>query len=145
MHSLSSTDFFMSVIDTVHLDDPQMLSFSSHKVQWQKKFLQIWLAFIYVKVHIFWEGHKILQNLHCKFDRYYIRQIYGGDFAKLRGLLRIYELYQYLCSLICYLFKENNPALSSTIKTNQKSFSISFMKGKIFKKWFCSTVEFDFI
>ena len=46
----------------------------------------------FVKVGIFWEGHKILLNLHCRFDRYYIRQIYGGDFAKICGLLRIYEL-----------------------------------------------------
>ena len=45
------------------------------------------------KVHIFWEGHKILRNLHRRFDRYYIGQIYGGDFAKICGLLRIYELY----------------------------------------------------
>ena len=28
------------------------------------------------KVHIFWEDHKILKNLHRKFDRYYIGQIY---------------------------------------------------------------------
>ena len=33
-------------------------------------------------------------NLHCRFDRYYIGQIYGGDFTKFCGLLRIYELYQ---------------------------------------------------
>ena len=33
------------------------------------------------KVHIFWEGHKILQNLHYRFDRYYIGQIYDGDFT----------------------------------------------------------------
>ena len=45
------------------------------------------------KVHIFWEGHKILQNLHSRFDWQYIGQIYGGDFAKFCGLLRIYELY----------------------------------------------------
>ena len=51
------------------------------------------------KVHIFWEGHKILRNLHDRFDRYYIGQIYGGDFAKICGLLRIYELYQYMHSL----------------------------------------------
>ena len=46
------------------------------------------------KVHIFWEGHKILRNLHQLFDWYYIRQIIGGDFAKFCGLLRIYELYK---------------------------------------------------
>ena len=33
------------------------------------------------KVHIFWEGHKILQNLHQLFDWKYIWQIYGGDFV----------------------------------------------------------------
>ena len=36
-----------------------------------------------IKVHIFWEGHKILRNLHLSFDRYYMGQIYGGDFAKI--------------------------------------------------------------
>ena len=45
------------------------------------------------KVHIFWEGHKISRNLNRRFDLYYIGQIYGGDFAKICGLLRIYELY----------------------------------------------------
>ena len=45
------------------------------------------------KVHIFWEGHKILPNLHQLFDWHYIGQIIGGDFAKFCGLLRIYELY----------------------------------------------------
>ena len=45
------------------------------------------------KVHIFWEGHKILRKLHCRFDWHYIGQIYGGDFAKFCGLLRISELY----------------------------------------------------
>ena len=44
------------------------------------------------KVHIFWEGHRILRNLHRRFDWHYIRQIYGGNFAKFCGLLRIYEL-----------------------------------------------------
>ena len=46
----------------------------------------------YDKVHIFWEGHKTLRNLHRGFDRYYKGQSYGGDFAKFCGLLRIYEL-----------------------------------------------------
>ena len=46
------------------------------------------------KVHIFWEGHKFLRNFHRRFDPYYIGQIYGGDFAKICGLLRIYELYK---------------------------------------------------
>ena len=29
------------------------------------------------KVHIFWEGHEILQNLHLKFDWNYVGQIYS--------------------------------------------------------------------
>ena len=34
-----------------------------------------------------------MQNLHHIFDCHYIGQIYGGDFAKNCGHLRIYELY----------------------------------------------------
>ena len=45
-----------------------------------------------IKVHLFWEGHKILRNLHLRFDWHYIGQIYSRDFAKFFGLLRIYEL-----------------------------------------------------
>ena len=46
------------------------------------------------KVHIFWEGHKIFRNLHCRFVLCSDGQIYSGDFAKFHGLLRIYELYR---------------------------------------------------
>ena len=49
----------------------------------------------FTKVHIFWEGHKILRNLHRRFDRYYEGQIYGGDFAKFCGLLIIYMNFKY--------------------------------------------------
>ena len=52
---------------------------------------EIFTVALTLKVHIFWEGHKILQNLHGRFDLYYIGQIYGGDFEKFRGLLKIYE------------------------------------------------------
>ena len=41
-----------------------------------------------------------MRNLHRRFDRYYLGQIYGGDFTKNCGLLRIYELY--LGKLIYY-------------------------------------------
>ena len=34
-----------------------------------------------------------MRNLHCRFDWHYIEKIYGEDFAKFCGLLRIYELY----------------------------------------------------
>ena len=45
------------------------------------------------KVHIFWEGHKILRNLLLTFDYSTYSQKLGEDFAKFCGLLRIYELY----------------------------------------------------
>ena len=35
------------------------------------------------KVHIFSEGHTILQNRHRRFDCYYIGQIYSEDFARI--------------------------------------------------------------
>ena len=44
------------------------------------------------KVYIYWEGHKILRNLHLTFDCIYCGQKLGEDFAKFCGLLRIYEL-----------------------------------------------------
>ena len=56
-----------------------------------------WILISPFKVHIFWEGHKTLQNLHFTFDWNYIEQIYGGDFAKLCGLLRIHEIYLTIC------------------------------------------------
>ena len=34
-----------------------------------------------------------MRNLNHIFDRYHIGKIYGGDFAKLCSLLRIYELF----------------------------------------------------
>ena len=43
------------------------------------------------KVHIFWEGQNFLQNLHRRFVLWSASQIYNGDFAKMCGLLRIYE------------------------------------------------------
>ena len=42
-----------------------------------------------LKIHIFWEGHKILRNLHLTF----VPRSASGDFSKFCGLLRIYELY----------------------------------------------------
>ena len=44
------------------------------------------------KVHIFWEGHKILRNLHLTFDNSTYSQKLGEDFAIFCGLLIIYEL-----------------------------------------------------
>ena len=44
----------------------------------------------FLKVHIFWESHKILGNLHCRFDWHCIGKIYCGDFQKCCCLLKIY-------------------------------------------------------
>ena len=44
------------------------------------------------KVHIFWEDHNFLRNLHHKFVLCSNGQIYEGDFVKFCGLLRLYEL-----------------------------------------------------
>ena len=46
----------------------------------------------YSKVHIFWEGQKFLRNLHQSFVLCIASQIIVGDFAKIFGLLMIYEL-----------------------------------------------------
>ena len=48
---------------------------------------------MHIKVHMFWEGQKILRNLHQLFVLCTASQIIGGDFAKFCGLLRIYDLY----------------------------------------------------
>ena len=45
------------------------------------------------KVHLFWEGHKVLRNLHLTFDNSTYSQKLVEDLAKFCGLLRIYELY----------------------------------------------------
>ena len=67
-------------------------------VNYLSKFLPVFyllstLVYNYSKVYIFWEGHKILRNLHQLFVLCTASQIVGGDFAKFCGLLRIYELY----------------------------------------------------
>ena len=44
-------------------------------------------TFYPVKVHIFWEGHKILRNLHLTFDCSTYSQKLGEDFAKFWTLI----------------------------------------------------------
>ena len=74
------------------------------------------------KVHIFWEGHKFLRNLHCRFVLCSNGQIYSGDFAKICGLLRIYELYIsfQITWIFYYPFKIYGDGLisESTVQTN---------------------------
>ena len=54
--------------------------------QLKKKSFTFW----HFKVHIFWEGHKILQNLHQLFVLCTASQKIGGDFTIFCSLLRIY-------------------------------------------------------
>ena len=51
----------------------------------------------YIKVHLFWEGHEFLRNIHCRFVLCSNGQIHDGDFAKFCELLRIYEFYIGMC------------------------------------------------
>ena len=39
------------------------------------------------KVRIFWEDHKIIRNLHLRFDYYYKGQIYSGDLTVIKAKL----------------------------------------------------------
>ena len=63
-------------------------------INYKNNFLLIslsrWKAFI--KVHIFWEGHKILWNLRRRFVLCSASQIYGRDFAKSYSLLIFWQL-----------------------------------------------------
>ena len=52
-------------------------------------FLSTFKLEIYAKVHIFWEGHKILRNIHLTFDWHNLGQKWNGDFAQFCGLLRM--------------------------------------------------------
>ena len=42
--------------------------------KYQKMFINWGRIYIGIKVHIFWEGQKILRNLHLTFDWHYIGQ-----------------------------------------------------------------------
>ena len=61
---------------------------------WKVVILTISSALAFLKVHIFWEGHKILRNLHQFCVLWTASQTIGRYFAKFCGPLRIYELYQ---------------------------------------------------
>ena len=58
------------------------------------------------KVRIFWEGHKILLNLHLNFVLCSASQKYGEDFVRFCGLLSTYELYLWLLISTWFLRKD---------------------------------------
>ena len=101
-----------------------------------------------IKVHIFWEGHKI-----CKIYTVGLTvTTYSGDFAKICGLLRIYELYilnvhkvwrnatSYTATLLLPHLKSQTRTplcfLSSTgaIKTVKRNFSHSYWLSFMLQK-----------
>ena len=100
----SSNGYVISVIVKSHKIAPKehstlKVSFShqifDNRESWfgfECKIISINNLLKYVKVHIFWEGHKILRNLPLTFDYSIYSQKLGEDFTKLCGLLRIYEL-----------------------------------------------------
>ena len=59
----------------------------------------------YTKVHMFWEGHKILRNLHLRFVLCSASQIYSGDFSKFCGLLSIYKSKNNLMDVSIYILQ----------------------------------------
>ena len=65
-----------------------------------KKNPSLWFPSYDFKVHIFWEGHTNLRNLHRRFVLCSANQIYGGDFANWCELLKIYELYSHMLGII---------------------------------------------
>ena len=61
-------------------------------------------------------------------DRYYIGQIYSGDFTKIWGLLRIYEL---------YFVREQSDGSKTRLFQKEYSPIVSFMHWAIEKKKIC--------
>ena len=70
---------------------PALITIIGAESKWWSCKKYIALQNMFIKVHIFWEGHNILRNLHSRFVLCSDSRIYGGDFAKFCGLLRIYE------------------------------------------------------
>ena len=93
--SLSSTEATVSLaIQWATLTFPHMGIWIKYSSQFQILCLKVPTNPTMIKVHIFWEGQKILRNLHQLFVLCTASQIIGGEFAKFCRLLRIYELYQ---------------------------------------------------
>ena len=104
------------------------------------------------KVHIFWEGHKILPNLHQLFVLCTASQIIGGDLAKFCGLLRIYELYRFKVQSSCISHKNNLHGLgklfensSNKVGTDKSRCKKPFLNRAMFnlKKYLCSKAKND--
>ena len=96
--------WFLTLKELIHLwSNPQNLRNYLCWHGWPSKSILWWgvpasetseknKKFVLDKVHIFWEGHKILRNIPLTFDRSTYSQKLGEDFAKFCGPLRIYKL-----------------------------------------------------
>ena len=64
-----------------------------------------------VNVHIFWEGHKILWNLYCRFDRYYI----------VKTTVEIWQIFVAFSECLRKLILVNNLLSKFTLFLNRNS------------------------
>ena len=75
-----------TLLQTIHCEEGLKLRENTSQCWKLKKFdsktPKTALASLPGKIHIFWEGHKILRNLHQLFVLCTASQIIGGDFAK---------------------------------------------------------------
>ena len=116
---------------------------------WLRKYWLHFHSWSY-EFHIFWEGYKILRNLgnlHRRFDRYYIGQIYSGDllqkFASFSQYMNFNGLYfeiifESVCIKIGSFFICRGSAATSG-RTPMKNFNIGLLKPSILPPylWYC--------
>ena len=79
--TISRESFFSVCCRDLYIAKNQKLC-QNQNSKWRNFAMAFIQNLVSIKVHIFWEGHKTLRNLHHRFDRNYIGQIYSGDFAK---------------------------------------------------------------
>ena len=121
MHNMQVT---FSEIGTLLLQQNQYVTTHFHLSSTHEIFLVKFIC-------AFCEGRKILRYLHRRFDWHYIGQIYGGYFAKICGLLRVYELYlsvqfsrTLFSKVVPHFLSANLLILIRDIKTSQTSSKI---------------------
>ena len=72
----------------------------------------VWNIHVSGKVHIFWEGHKILRNLPLTFDCSTYSQKQGEDFANFLAFS------EYINIIICHFFQNEQMSLNDLFWNN---------------------------
>ena len=82
----------MKIASAGYLGHVLKMCMSENRTTEIRKSQGLWMYFctIALKLRFCEKGTKFLQNHHLRFVLYCNGQIYGGDFAKFCGLLRIY-------------------------------------------------------